>query len=142
MAGRTIVAVAGSAPYSAKAAPGVLPGGSDWTLEAKENRMPVTYMSRYKGGGFAEVVALVKEWKAILLEKCGAQTVKLNRFHTGPFIGEWLFVVSFPDWTAYAKCQDALGALGRDDAEFQKLAERSSKMQQIEDKTLFVEIDI
>jgi hypothetical protein len=102
--------------------------------------MAVVMMNRYSGGTPNEVVPLVKEWKEIL-EKNGAESVRLSRFFTGPFVGQWLFVVRYSDWAAYARYQDALGALAGD-TKFKELQERGQKMQQVMERIITVEMDI
>ena len=102
--------------------------------------MSVVMMARYNGGTPNEVVPLVKEWKEIL-EKNDAESVRLSRFFTGPFVGQWLFVVSYSDWAAYARNQDALSALAGD-TKFKELQERGQNMQQIVERVITVEIDI
>jgi hypothetical protein len=102
--------------------------------------MSVVLMNRYAGGTTNEVVPLVKEWKEIL-EKSGAESVRLSRFFTGPFVGQWLFVVRYSDWAAYARYQDALSALAGN-AKFKELQERGQNMQQLMERIITVEIDI
>ena len=102
--------------------------------------MSVVMMARYNGGTPNEVVPLVKEWKEIL-EKTGAELVRLSRFFTGPFVGQWLFVVSYSDWAAYARNQDALSALAGD-TKSRELQERGQNMQQVMERVITVEIDI
>jgi len=102
--------------------------------------MSVVVTNRYNGGTPNEVVPLVKEWKEIL-EKNGAESVRLSRFFTGPFVGQWLFVVRYSDWAAYARYQDALSALAGD-TKFKELQERGQNMQHVMERIIAVEIDI
>jgi hypothetical protein len=101
--------------------------------------MPVMVMNRYKGGSHDDVTQLVKEWKA-LMEKYGvAETIRLNRFHTGPFTGEWLFVVRYPDWSAYEKYQDVMAR----DPGFGELIARAGSMQHsLVERVIAVEVEI
>jgi hypothetical protein len=102
--------------------------------------MSVVVMNRYIGGTPNEVVPIVKEWKEII-EKNGAESVRLSRFFTGPFVGQWLFVVRYSDWAAYARYQDALSALAGD-AKFKELLERTQKIHDVTERIITVEIDI
>ena len=102
--------------------------------------MSVVLMNRYIGGTPNEVVPIVKEWKEIM-EKNGAESARLSRFFTGPFVGQWLFVVRYSDWAAYARSQDALSALAGD-TKFKELQERGQNMQQVMERIITVEIDI
>jgi hypothetical protein len=102
--------------------------------------MSVVMMNRYIGGTPNDVVPLVKEWKEIL-EKNGAESVRLSRFFTGPFAGQWLFVVRYSDWAAYARYQDALSALAGD-TKFKELQQRGQNMQQMVERIITVDLDI
>jgi hypothetical protein len=74
-------------------------------------------------------------------QKNGAESVRLSRFFTGPFVGQWLFVVRYADWAAYARCQDALSALA-EDTKFKELQERGQNVHQVAERIFTVEIDI
>jgi hypothetical protein len=102
--------------------------------------MSVVVMNRYIGGTPNEVVPIVKEWKEII-EKNGAESVRLSRFFTGPFVGQWLFVVRYSDWAAYARYQDAMSALA-EDAKFKELLERTRQIHEVTERIIAVEIDI
>ena len=102
--------------------------------------MPVVVMNRYIGGTPSEVVPIVKEWKEIM-ERNGAGSVSLSRFHTGPFVGQWLFVVRYSDWAAYGRWQDAQSALA-EDTKFKELLERTQKIHEVTERIITVEIDI
>ena len=102
--------------------------------------MSVVVMNRYIGGTPDEVVPIVREWKDVMV-KNGAESVRLSRFFTGPFVGQWLFVVRYSDWTAYARWQDAQSALA-EDTRFKELLERTLKIHQVTERTIAVEIDI
>lgn len=54
--------------------------------KTKEDSMSVVVMNRYIGGTPNEVMPIVEEWKEIM-ERNGAESVRLCRFHTGPFVG-------------------------------------------------------
>jgi hypothetical protein len=102
--------------------------------------MSVVVMNRYIGGTPNEVVPIVKEWKEIM-EKNGAESARLSRFFTGPFVGQWLFVVRYSDWAAYARWQDAQSALA-EDTKFKELLERTRNIHQVTERIITVEIDI
>jgi hypothetical protein len=67
--------------------------------------MSVSAISFYRGGTVENVTPLAKRMKAVLL-KYGV-SYQLSRFQTGQNVGEWVVVVRYADWTAYAKAQDA-----------------------------------
>ena len=55
----------------------------------------VTSFTRIKSDDAEGVVKNLKEAKKII-EKHGAEFLRVSRFHTGPWIGDWLVVVRFP----------------------------------------------
>ena len=67
--------------------------------------MPVSAISHYRGGTVEDVTPLAKKMKAVLL-KHGVLAYRVSRFQTGQNVGEWMVVVQYADWMAYAKAQD------------------------------------
>jgi hypothetical protein len=67
--------------------------------------MPVSAVSRYRGGTVEDVTHLAKTMKAVLLKHGVAY--RLSRFQTGQNVGEWIVVVQYADWMTYAKAQDS-----------------------------------
>ena len=95
----------------------------------------VTVMTRYKG---AIAVEQVKEnAKKALVEKHGAELFRVGRFHTGNFVGEWLVVVRYPSWAAYAKAQEGLA----NDAEYQQLLVRGAAQAEVTARNIVVGVD-
>jgi hypothetical protein len=47
------------------------------------------------------VTPLAKKMKAVLL-KHGVLAYRVSRFQTGQNVGEWMVVVQYADWMAYA----------------------------------------
>jgi hypothetical protein len=58
----------------------------------------VTSFTRIKSDKAEEMVKIAKEAKKIV-EKHGAEFLRVSRFHTGPWIGDWLVVVRYPGST-------------------------------------------
>jgi hypothetical protein len=71
--------------------------------------MPVSAISFYRGGTVENVTPLAKKMKAVLL-KYGA-VYQVSRFQTGQNVGEWMVVVQYADWMAYAKAQDSFAQM-------------------------------
>jgi uncharacterized protein (DUF1330 family) len=67
----------------------------------------VTSFTRIKSDDAEGVVKNLKEAKKII-KKRGAEFLRVSRFHTGPWIGDWLVVVRFPNWEAHGKAQEAM----------------------------------
>jgi hypothetical protein len=85
----------------------------------EEGGVIITQLTRFRAkanGAPEDLVKNAKQAKAHW-EKHGAEYVGFSRFHTGPWAGEWLFVVRFPSWTAFGKAQEETAK----DAAFQKL---------------------
>lgn len=68
--------------------------------------MTITVVTRWTTPNVAESTKIAKKAKAVWM-KHGAVDARLNQIHTGPNTGEWLFVVAFADWAAYAKATAA-----------------------------------
>jgi len=62
----------------------------------------VTSFTRIKSDDAEGTVKNLKEAKKII-EKHGAEFLRVSRFHTGPWIGDWLVVVRFPNREAHGK---------------------------------------
>ena len=58
----------------------------------------ITSLTRFKSDKADEMVKTARQAKAIF-EKHGAEFLRLSRFHTGTWAGEWLVV------TRYANCE-------------------------------------
>jgi len=67
--------------------------------------MPISAVSRYRGGTVEEVTRLARTMKAVLAKH--GVGYRVSRFETGPNVGEWMVVVQYADWMAYAKAQDS-----------------------------------
>src|SRR5271165_4560637 len=99
--------------------------------------MSVTVMVRYKGGTQVQVMPLAKKVKAIH-QKHGAEIYRVARFHTGPYVGEWLVVVRYADWAAYAKAQDSLAG----DTAYQKIIAQVAKLAQVTSRNFLFDLDV
>jgi hypothetical protein len=98
--------------------------------------MPVSAVSRYRGGTVDEVTHLAKTMKAILLKHGVAYRV--SRFQTGQNVGEWLVVVQYADWTAYAKAQDSFAQ----DPDHKKAVAEISKVVTLVSRDMVVDLDL
>jgi hypothetical protein len=61
----------------------------------------ITQMTRFKSDKTEEMVKNARAAK-IIFEKHGAEFLRMSRFHTGVWAGEWLVVTRYPSWAAYA----------------------------------------
>jgi hypothetical protein len=69
--------------------------------------MAITSMTRFKSDKTEKMIKNAKQAKK-LVEKYGAEFGRLSRFHTGVWVGEWLFVTRYPSWEVYGKAQEGL----------------------------------
>jgi hypothetical protein len=61
--------------------------------------------SRFKSDKTEEMVKTATQAKAIF-EKHGAEFLRMSRFHTGMWAGEWLIVTRYASWEVYGKTQE------------------------------------
>jgi hypothetical protein len=103
----------------------------------KEIRMPVGHVVRFSGGEPEQMVALAKRAKAVWI-KNGAETARLMRVHTGPWMGQWLFFVRCSDWASYGKAQESI----QNDAEFKKVFSETLAIAKLEARNITMAYDI
>ncbi len=98
--------------------------------------MPLSAVSRYRGGAVQDVTHLAKTMKAVLLKHGVAYRV--SRFQTGQNVGEWMVVVQYADWMAYAEAQDSFAQ----DADHKKAVTEISKVVTLLSRELVVDLDL
>jgi hypothetical protein len=98
--------------------------------------MPVSAVSRYRGGTVEEVTALAKRMKAVLLRH--GVGYRVSRFETGQNVGEWLVVVQYADWMAYAKAEDSFAQ----DPEHRKVVTEISRLVTRVSREFVVDLDL
>jgi hypothetical protein len=97
----------------------------------------IASLTRWKSSKHDEMVAAAKKAKP-MFDKHGAEMFRVSRFHTGPFVGEWLVVTRYASWAAYAKAQEGLA----NDAEYQQLLKHVMSMAELTGRSLTVGIDL
>jgi hypothetical protein len=98
--------------------------------------MPVSAVSRYRGGTVEDVTPLAKTMKAVLLKHGVAYRV--SRFQTGQNVGEWMVIVQYADWLAYARAQDSFAQ----DPDHKKAVTEISKVVTLLSRELVVDLDL
>jgi hypothetical protein len=101
-----------------------------------EVEMPVSAISFYRGGTIEDVTPLAKRMKAVLIKYGVAYQV--SRFQTGQNVGEWMVVVQYSDWIAYAKAQDSFAH----DPEHRQVVTEISKIVTLIRRELVVDLDL
>ena len=97
----------------------------------------VTSFTRFKSDKAEEMVKNAKEAKKIV-EKHGAEFLRVSRFHTGPWIGEFLVVTRYSNWEAYGKAQDGMAK----DPAWAKVLAATAKVGQFMGRNLTVSVDL
>ena len=69
--------------------------------------MTITVFSRFSGSSRDAFVAVAKKAKPII-EKAGAEMVRMGQLHTGPHAGDLLVAIRYPSWETYGKAQQSL----------------------------------
>jgi hypothetical protein len=80
---------------------------------------------------------LSRKMQAILL-KHGVQSYRVGRYQTGQNVGDWMVVVQYADWTAYAKAHDSLAQ----DPEHRKTVAEISQIVQIVSREFVADLDL
>ena len=98
--------------------------------------MSVSAVSRYRGGTVDAVTPLARRMKAVL-QRHGVG-YRVSRFQTGPNVGEWLVVVTYADWMAYAKAQEGFAG----DAEHRAVVTEISKLVTLVSRELVGDLEL
>jgi hypothetical protein len=103
----------------------------------REVRMAITQMTRFKSDKAEEMIKNAKNAKTIF-EKHGAEFLRLSRFHTGIWAGEWLVVTRYASWEVYGKAQEGLAK----DPAFAKLLANTATIAQLMGRNITVSVDL
>ena len=99
--------------------------------------MSVVQFTRFKAGDREQVIKNARAAKQIV-EKHGAEFLRLSRFHSGSWAGEWLITIRFANWEVYGKVQDAIAK----DADFAKLLLQQMEIAEMVGRNIAVGIDL
>lgn len=99
--------------------------------------MSITQLTRFKSDKAEEMVKNAKQAKTIF-EKHGAEFLRLSRFHSGMWAGEWLVASRYASWEAYGKAQEGLAK----DPAFAKLMEHVNSIAELTGRNIAVGIDL
>ena len=97
----------------------------------------ITSFTRFKSDKAEEMVKTAKQAKAIF-EKHGAEFLRMSRFHTGTWAGEWLVVTRYASWEVYGKVQEAVA---KDEA-FTKLMAQTAGFAQLMGRNITVGVEL
>jgi len=99
--------------------------------------MYITQMTRFKSDKSEEMVKAGKQAKKFF-EKHGAEWLRLSRFHSGHFAGEWLAASRFASWETFGKAQEGLAK----DPEFAKLMAHMTTFSELMGRSITVGVDL
>jgi len=99
--------------------------------------MSIVQFARFKSNNAEQVIKNARVAKKIF-EKHGAEFLRLSRFHTGAWAGEWLITTRYSNWEVYGKVQDALAK----DPEFAKVLARAMELGELTGRNIAVGIDL
>lgn len=97
----------------------------------------VVSFTRFKSSNAEEMTKAAKQAKAIF-EKHGAEFLRLSRFHTGEFAGQWLVTLRFSSWEVYGKVQEAVA---KDEA-FAKLMAHTLTIAELTGRNIAVGVEL
>jgi hypothetical protein len=97
----------------------------------------ITSFTRFKSDKSEEMVKTAKQAKAIF-EKHGAEFLRMSRFHTGMWAGEWLIVTRYASWEVYGKAQEGVAK----DPAFKKLMAHTATIAQLTGRNITVGVDL
>jgi hypothetical protein len=99
--------------------------------------MSITQFTRFKSDKAEEMIKNAKQAKAIF-EKHGAEFLRMSRFHTGAWAGEWLVVTRYASWEVYGKVQEGVAK----DPAFTKLMANTATIAQLTGRNIAVGVDL
>jgi hypothetical protein len=99
--------------------------------------MAITQMTRFKSDKTEEMIKNAKNAKTIF-EKHGAEFLRMSRFHTGVWAGEWLVVTRYSSWEVYGKAQEGLAK----DPAYAKLLANTAAIAQLMGRNITVGVDL
>jgi uncharacterized protein DUF6854 len=98
----------------------------------REQAMAIVTVSRWKGNQ-EQTLPLARE-AAPILKKHGATSVRVGPCFAGPDAGQTYVAVTFPDWAAFGRAQQALST----DAQWRSLYAQASKVGELQDRSIIM----
>ena len=99
--------------------------------------MAIVQFTRFKSGKPEEMIKTAKQAKTIF-EKHGAEFLRLSRFHTGAWAGEWLISTRYASWEVYGKAQEKIA----NDPAFAKLYAHTATFAELTGRNISVGVDL
>ncbi len=99
--------------------------------------MSIVQFTRFESDNAEEMVKIAKQAKTIF-EKHGAEFLRLSRFHTGMWAGDWLVTTRYSSWDVYGKVQEGLAK----DPAFAKLMANTTGVAELKGRNIAVGVDL
>ena len=99
--------------------------------------MAIVQFARFKGGDAEQIIKISRVSKQIF-EKHGAEYLRVSRFHTGQYAGEWLVTTRYANWEVYGKVQEAVSK----DADFAKVWSQVMQISELVGRNVAVSVDL
>jgi len=99
--------------------------------------MSIVQFARFKGGDAEQIIKNARVAKQIF-EKHGAEFLRVSRFHTGQYAGEWLVTTRYANWEVYGKVQEAVSR----DADFSKVWSKVMETSELVGRNVAVSVDL
>jgi hypothetical protein len=99
--------------------------------------MSITQLTRFKSDNAEEMLKTAKQAKK-LFEKHGAEWLRLSRFHSGEFAGQWLAASRYASWESFGKAQEGLAK----DSDFAKLQAHMTTFAQLTGRNITVSFEL
>ena len=99
--------------------------------------MAIVQLTRFKSDNAEEMIKAAKQAKA-LFEKHGAEYLRLSRFHTGMWTGQWLVATRYASWEVFGKVQEGLAK----DPAFAKLMANMKGFAELQSRNITVGVDL
>ncbi len=96
--------------------------------------MALTVLSRWKGSR-EDIMRVAGKMKPII-ERLGAEYMRVGLAYSGPFTGQWVVAMRYSDWTTYGKAQDAAAS----DDDFQATYAEALKVGEIQGRSIIVSV--
>jgi hypothetical protein len=97
--------------------------------------MPVSILSRWTAKQ-EDVLRIGRRAKSIN-EKNGGE-MRVAQIYTGPYTGQFMAAVRFPDWETYGKAMQAMST----DAEYQNLMAEAQQVGELHGRSILVSLDL
>lgn len=98
--------------------------------------MSVRTVTHWRGGSLDEILPIARTAKAIWAKYGG--DMQLGRAQFGPEVGQWVVMITFKDWEALGKAQQAISS----DQQYNALFADLTRMSELTARRIITSIDL